>query len=454
MAGVPEARVRELWATLRPAVPGVAVSVAALVLAAASIAVALFRQPLAMAAGLVGLVVAAPLATLAIWSGGPVRRIAVPVAVLAAAGPCSLLLLGGRPVFFVLVVVLLSLAAWAAGHALRSVGRRPQPPPVPGTPVGPASGPVLFANPRSGGGTAERVALAERARRRGIECVVLGPGDDLRRLAKEAADRGAGVLGMAGGDGSQGLVAQVAVERGLAFVCVPVGTRNHFARDLGLDPADPLGALEAFGDAEERRVDVGLVGDRVFVNNVSLGVYAKVISVEGYRERKAPTAWQVLGNVFGPDAEPFDLRFTGPDGQEHAGYHLILVSNDPYGLTADRRFGSRERMDRGMLGIVAARAGEGEDFPRFAEAWWVGQPDASRGWLRWEAPRFEVRSGGSIPAGVDGEALVFETPLRLRSLPGALRVRLPVAARDPRRTADPRHGAGRPRRGGVPWPSR
>jgi diacylglycerol kinase family enzyme len=98
---------------------------------------------------------------------------------------------------------------------------------------------VLFANPRSGGGTAERVALAEQARRRGIEYVVLGPGDDLRRLAKEAADRGAGVLGMAGGDGSQGLVAQVAVERGLAFVCVPVGTRNHFARDLGLDPAAP-----------------------------------------------------------------------------------------------------------------------------------------------------------------------------------------------------------------------
>jgi diacylglycerol kinase family enzyme len=164
----------------------------------------------------------------------------------------------------------------------------------------------------------------------------------------------------------------------------------------------------------------------VFVNNVSLGVYAKLVGTEGYREHKAPTAWQVLPTVFGPDAQPFDLRFTGPDGHEYASFQLLLVANGPYGLTADRRFGSRGRMDLGVLGIVAARAGEGEEFPRFAEAWWAGQPDASRGWLQWEAPRFEVRSDAPIPTGVDGEALVLDAPLRFRSLPGALRVRIPT----------------------------
>jgi diacylglycerol kinase family enzyme len=350
MAGVPEARVRELLATLWPAAPGVAVAVATLVLAVAVVVVALFRDPLTMAACLVGLVLAA------------------------------------------------------------------------------AARPVLFVNPRSGGGKVGKLDLAGEARRRGIGVVLLGPGDDLRRLAEREADRGADVLGTAGGDGSQGVVAQVAMERDLAFVCVPVGTRNHFALDLGLDPADPVAALDAFGDAEQRRVDLGLVGDRVFVNNVSLGVYAKIVGTEGYRERKLPTAWQVLPGVFGPEAEPFDLRFTGPDGQDHAGYHLILVANDPYGLTADRRFGSRGSMDRGMLGIVAARAGEGDDFPRFAEAWWLGRPDPSRGWLQWEDTRFDVRSDGPIAAGVDGEAMVFDAPLRFRSLPGALRVRVPAAA--------------------------
>jgi diacylglycerol kinase family enzyme len=428
MAGVPEARVRELLATLWPAAPGVAVAVATLVLAVAVVVVALFRDPLTMAASLVGLVLAAPLTILAISSAGLVRRIAVPVAIVAAVPTCVLLLWRGQVVAFVLVAILLLVSGWAAGQALRSVGRRPQPAHVPGVPVDAAARPVLFANPRSGGGKVGKLDLAGAARRRGIEVVLLGPGDDLRELAEREADRGADVLGMAGGDGSQGVVAQVAMERNLAFVCVPVGTRNHFALDLGLDPADPLAALDAFGDAEQRRVDLGLVGDRVFVNNVSLGVYAKIVGTEGYRERKLPTAWQVLPGVFGPEAEPFDLRFTGPDGQDHAGYHLILVANDPYGLTADRRFGSRGSMDRGMLGIVAARAGEGDDFPRFAEAWWLGRPDPSRGWLQWEDTRFDVRSDGPIPAGVDGEAMVFDAPLRFRSLPGALRVRVPAAA--------------------------
>jgi hypothetical protein len=134
--------------------------------------------------------------------------------------------------------------------------------------------------------------------------------------------------------------------------------------------------------------------------------------------------------VLGPEAEPVDLRFTGPDGSEHAGFQLILVSNGPYGLTADRRFGSRGRINLGVLGIVAAKTGEGDDYLKFAEAWWAGRPDPSRGWLQWEAPQFEVRSSGPIPAGVDGEGLQFDSPLRFQCLSGALRVRLP--ARRPR----------------------
>jgi diacylglycerol kinase family enzyme len=429
MAGVkgqlPDARLRELWATLRPAAPGLVVALVAVILATASIVVALFRHPLDLVVGLLGFVIAVPAAALAIRGVGMIRRIAVPIAAFAAVPP-AFLLLRRQPAMLALVVVLLAVAARAANQAFRSVERRPQPLATPGAPVGRAARPVLFANPRSGGGTAERVALAEAARGRGIECVVLGPGDDLRQLAERAADRGADVLGMAGGDGSQGVVAQVAIEHGLAFVCVPVGTRNHFARDLGLDPARPLAALEAFGDAEERRIDVGVVADRVFVNNVSLGVYARIVGTEGYREHKAPTAWQVMGSVFGPEAQPFDLRFTGPDDGEHAGFQLILVSNGPYALSADRGFGSRGRMDLGVLGIVAVRAGEGEEFPRFAEAWWVGRTDAAQGWLRWQTPQFEVRSSAPIPAGVDGEALVVDPPVRFRSLPGALRVRVPV----------------------------
>jgi diacylglycerol kinase family enzyme len=426
MDRVQRGRAGEILSALRPAAPGLAVGVSALVLAVVSLMVALFHHPLDLLASLAGLVIAAPLAITATWSGGLLRRITLLAAILAASVSATLLLLRGRPVPSVLAVILLLVSVWVGRHAVESAVRRPPIMHVSGMPVGPAAHPVLFANPRSGGGKAARFALAEEAARRGIEYVIIGPGDDLRRLAEEAADRGADALGVAGGYGSQAAAAQVAMERDLAFVCVPSGTRNHFARDLGLDPADPIAALGAFGQAAERRIDLGIAGDRVFVNNVSLGVYALLVGTAGYRESKALTAAHVLPAVLGPDAEPVDLLFAGPDGQEEASYQLILISNGPYDFTADPRFGSRAGMDIGVLGIVAAKTGEGGDFLEFVEAWWTGQTGPSGGWLQWQAPAFEVRSSGSIPAGVDGEGLVFDAPLRLRCLPRALRVRVPL----------------------------
>ena len=133
-----------------------------------------------------------------------------------------------------------------------------------------------------------------------------------------------------------------------------------------------------------------VVADRAFVNNVSFGVYAMIVSTEGYREKKPETAWQVLPTVLGPDAGPIDLQFTGPDGRPQNGFQIITVSNDPYHFTADSRFGTRERLDRGVLGIAAARAGKGDDFLAFASGWWAGQRDPSGAWLQWEASEFEM----------------------------------------------------------------
>ena len=111
-------------------------------------------------------------------------------------------------------------------------------------------------NPRSGGGKAQRFHLEDECRRRVIEPIVLRPGDELLQLANAAVDRGADVIGMAGGDGSQALVASVAAARGIPMVVVPPGTRNRRALDLGLDRDDVAGALDAFGEALERRMDL------------------------------------------------------------------------------------------------------------------------------------------------------------------------------------------------------
>ena len=140
---------------------------------------------------------------------------------------------------------------------------------------------------------------------------------------------GADALGMAGGDGSQAAVAAVAAEHDLPYVCVPAGTRNHFALDLGIDRNDVVGALDAFSDGHERRIDLGRVNGRAFVNNVAMGVYGAVVQSSAYRDHKVRTVIDMMPELIGPAAEPFDLRFIGQDGRPHDTAALVLVANNP-----------------------------------------------------------------------------------------------------------------------------
>jgi diacylglycerol kinase family enzyme len=297
-----------------------------------------------------------------------------------------------------------------------------------GTRVGAARHGAVIMNLRSGGGKAERFGLADEARRRGLEAIVLQPGDDLLELARGAIERGADVIGVAGGDGTQALVASVAKDHDVAIVCIPAGTRNHFALDLGLDRDDVLGALDAFEQADERRIDLATVNDRLFVNNVSLGVYAKIVQSPEYRDAKRQTTTRMLPELLGPDADPFDLDLTTPDGSRVQGAQVVLVSNNPYTFSLLGGFGTRARLDGGVLGISAARVGSATEAAAAVAAMTAGRPDRFRGWHEWQAPELVVDSSAQVEAGVDGEALLFDAPLVFRSLPGAVRVRVPVHA--------------------------
>jgi diacylglycerol kinase family enzyme len=236
------------------------------------------------------------------------------------------------------------------------------------------------------------------------------------------------VIGMAGGDGSQALVATVAMRHNVPHVCIPAGTRNHFALDLGLDRDDVIGALDAFTDGVERRIDLARVNEHVFVNNASLGVYAQVVQSDAYRDAKLETWTQMLPELLGPEAPPIDLEFDGPDGTELSDAPLVLVSNNPYRLTSLAGAGTRARLDTGRLGLVAARIRAASDIAEFVMFETVGQAQRFHGLLEWSEVRFEVRSSSPVAVGLDGEALMFEPPLQFVSLPGALRVRLPQRA--------------------------
>jgi diacylglycerol kinase family enzyme len=367
----------------------------------------------------------------AIWFAltrrGPWRAAGGALAPLSGIGLIIVLVTNWQGVV-VLVALLLLLAMFglASRYALgRTAGTTVSG--VTGTdvPVGAADSAVLIINLKSGGGKAERYDLATQARQRGIEPVVLQPGDDLLELAESAITRGAQVIGMAGGDGSQALVATVAARHDIAHVCIPAGTRNHFALDLGLDRDDVVGALDAFTDGVERRVDLARVNDRVFVNNASLGVYAKVVQSDAYRDAKLETWADMLPDLLGPDAEKVDLEFTTPNGSPCDDAPLVLVSNNPYRLASLAGAGTRERIDTGLLGVLAARVRSAADVSELVALELVGQASRYPGILSWSIQEFEVRSGGPVEVGLDGEALVLNSPLRFVSLPGALRVRLP-----------------------------
>ncbi len=286
--------------------------------------------------------------------------------------------------------------------------------------------PVLICNPWSGGGKVAKFGLVELAESLGVEVVMLDHGLDLEQLARDAVARGADCLAMAGGDGSQALVASIAIEHDLPFVCVTAGTRNHFALDLGLDREDPRLSLDAFRDGIERRIDYATVDGRLFVNNVSLGIYATIVQQPGYREAKSETTKALLPEMLGKTHEPFDLQFDDPDGSEVNGAFLVQVSNNPYVLGATLDASQRRRLDTGRLGVVAITASSGAEAAAVVALSALGQRRRSPHWHEFTTERFEVRSrSGMAFAGVDGEALELETPLRFEIHPRGLRLLVP-----------------------------
>jgi diacylglycerol kinase family enzyme len=272
---------------------------------------------------------------------------------------------------------------------------------------------VLFYNPRSGGGKAARFDLPGRARAVGVKPVELTPGADLETLVREEIAQGADALAMAGGDGSQAVVAAIAAESGLPYACVPAGTRNHFALDLGVDRDDVVGSLDALVDGGERVVDLAEVDGRVFVNNVSIGLYAAAVQRAGYREAKLRTLLDTVPDVAA--VEPGGLRWQMPDGVERPAGVLLLVSNNAYRVGRAIGSGTRPRLDGGELGVVVFGGPNSE-----------GPASRGRAWHEWRTSALELHrdDGEQIPAGIDGEAVLLPSTVRFAVRPAALRVRI------------------------------
>ena len=282
---VKPSRLRRLAAT---------VALAALIAALVYLAISAIHNWYVLLASVVTLGVTVIAAWYILSRRGLARAVAVGVAALALVAFVVVVIISESLIVLAVGLGLAAVSVAAASYALHrpaaalTIERAPNP-----------RHPVLLMNLKSGGGKAERFGLVDLCRQRGIEPIVLRPGDDLRQLAEDSVARGADLLGMAGGDGSQALVASVASQHRIPFVVVPAGTRNHFALDLGIDRDDVRGALDAYHDGVDAVVDLAEVNGRVFVNNSSMGVYAAIVQSADYRDAKMQTVAGMLPELRG-----------------------------------------------------------------------------------------------------------------------------------------------------------
>jgi diacylglycerol kinase family enzyme len=296
--------------------------------------------------------------------------------------------------------------------------------------------PFVIMNPRSGGGKVGKFGLGDKAAALGAEVAVLeGPGVvDVAALARQAVGRGADLLGVAGGDGTQALVAGIAAGRDVPMMVISAGTRNHFALDLGLDRDDPSRCLDALTDGVELRIDLGLIGDRTFVNNASFGAYAQVVQSPAYRDDKSGTALQLLPDLLsGHQGAHLVVRVDGRvvlDGPQ-----AVLVSNNPYETGDIAGLGRRARLDQGVLGVVGVKVDNAVQAVGL-----LRRPQRSRSLTVLTAREVVIDADQpQIPVGIDGESVLMPTPVRCTIRPLSLRVQVPrgrPGVPEPRRPMD------------------
>jgi diacylglycerol kinase family enzyme len=284
----------------------------------------------------------------------------------------------------------------------------------------PARHPYLIMNPKSGGGKVQKFDLVRKAEGLGAEVFLIGGPEpvDVAEVAREAVAHGADLLGVAGGDGTQALVAAVAAQHDLPFVVISAGTRNHFALDLGLDREDPSACLRALSDGVELRVDLGQINGQVFVNNASFGAYAEIVESPAYRDDKRDTTLDLLPDLL-QGHRGARLRAQA-DGTQIEAPQALLVANNPYGTGDIAGLGRRVRLDRGILGVVGvtiSSAAQAAGLLRGRHATGLKVLTTEEITITADTPK--------IPVGVDGESILMPTPVTCTVSPGVLRVWVP-----------------------------
>lgn len=288
---------------------------------------------------------------------------------------------------------------------------------------------VIF-NARAGsasGHAPASVADLFRAAGSQAEIIPLGEGESPTDAARAASARAAIVVA-AGGDGTVSSVAAALVRTEAALGVLPLGTLNHFAKDLHI-PLDVRDAVNVIAAGRVSRVDVGEVNERIFINNASIGIYPSVVSEreqlrhQGYGKWRATAAAVV--RVFS--------RYRGVtvriavDGRERTWRTpFVVAGNNRYEIDGIG-LGSRARLDEGKLFVYLAPHTPVRELPLLVVTALLGRAASSHAFeiLTADHVTIETRTARAIRLALDGEVAIMTTPLVYRARPRDLRVIVP-----------------------------
>lgn len=282
-------------------------------------------------------------------------------------------------------------------------------------------------------GAVEADGLAAMLAEAGLDAqVVFATGTAIQSHAEQAlAAARAGRIDavvVGGGDGTVGSVAGIVAGSGVPLGVLPLGTLNHFAKDLGL-PQDLAGAVRAIAAGQTRAVDVGEVNGRVFINNSSVGIYPYMVVDRDRRQSAGGLGkWPAMTLALVRMLWRFPRRRLSVRTEGWAEPHrtpCLFVGNNPYSVEL-LTLGQRGRLDGGRLWLFVAKQRSAMALLWFGVRAVLGGIDQAADFEALDADVVEIGMGASrVPVALDGEVVTMRTPLRYRARPGALRVLAP-----------------------------
>ncbi len=287
----------------------------------------------------------------------------------------------------------------------------------------------LSAGPGHAGGTVER--LQSHFDEIGVRVCIsqARDGTELGDLAREAMRKAPGLLLAGGGDGTLSAIADVTRQTETALGILPLGTYNHFARDLGI-PLDLARAVRTAVCGERRRVDVGELNGTCFLNNASLGIYPVIVRRRDFQQRQlgrrkfSATVWAIWSVA---RRSPFMRLRIALDGQERAWRApFVFIGNNAYRMQGFG-IGTRERIDCGELSVYSTPRGSRSGLLKLALNAIFGRLEQSKDFFRMSAAKVHVESSRPLlRVAADGEVRLMRTPLELRIVPRSLVVMAPA----------------------------